>query len=64
MNAKAIDILGRVPPLDLGAYSYVEINGMAIEIRDGELTVRARDGVIFIKPLAANTVEIRPVGWR
>jgi len=60
MDAKAIDILGRKPPLDLADYNHVEINGLAIEVRDGVLTIRNPNGRLLVRPVATNSIEIEP----
>ena len=53
MNARAIDILGRIPPLDLADYSYIEIAGLVVELRDGFLTIRNAGGTLLVKPLSS-----------
>jgi hypothetical protein len=60
MKAYAMDILGDIPPLDLSAYSYIEICGFHVEIRDGDLTIRRPSrGGLLVKPIVSNQIAIR-----
>ncbi len=64
MNAKAVDILGKIEPLALTDYSYIAVCGFTVEIRGGVLTIRNPNGGMYVRPVVSNSVEIIPTALR